>query len=48
MKKFENLTSVSQREEILNTKNRNYKMLWWMQKKRDAIYVQFVNKACMI
>jgi len=48
MNKFKNLTSVSQRKESKNTKNRSDRMPWWMQKGRDAIYVRFVNIMQMI
>ncbi|MDE1826622.1 MAG: hypothetical protein KGH83_03425 [Thaumarchaeota archaeon] len=47
MKKFENLTTASQKGETENTNGRD-KMLWWMQKGRNAIYVQFVNGIHMI
>ncbi|MGI0087964.1 MAG: hypothetical protein ACREBI_08410 [Nitrosotalea sp.] len=46
MNKIENLTVTTQKQET--TSSKSGKMLWWMQKGKNAIYIQFVNKACMI
>jgi hypothetical protein len=38
-------SDISSKEDMQNT--RSDSVLWWMKKGRDAIYVQFVNKACI-
>jgi hypothetical protein len=48
MKKSENLFSASRNRETKVTKYRSDKILWWMQKGRYDIYMQFVNKACIL
>jgi hypothetical protein len=44
MNKIEN--DISSKEDSQST--RSDSVLWWMKKSRDAIYVQFVNKVCIV